>query len=158
LTPYRVFCRGICQICMRSSAGVVERTDFHFGLRKIHRQSWCQRTMVNCRTFATESRPSHSLVNERRQTHTRRVIDPPNLTPPLRLPRLLPAQNQILRSDRRRQARIQIAVPHSVGKQTSHRGRCWPHVRIMPDSAADRRRYLSTTPCCPFFRATGTAL
>lgn len=79
---------------------------------------------------------------------------PPRLDSPLDVPRKLPAENQILRSDRRRRAKEQHAEPHNVGKKTDDRSHHWPHVRIMPDSAADRRRLLGTSSRRQFLRAT----
>lgn len=86
--------------------------------------------------------------------HTRHVVNPPRLDSPFDVPRKLPAEHQNLRSDRRRRAKGQHAEPHNVGKKTDDCSRRRPHVRIMTDSAADRRRFLSATPCRQSSRGT----
>ena len=65
---------------MRSSAGMAGRPARHFSRQKIRQPSRCQRTMVDGRTFTTDSRQSHSLVNSARLTRvawsTRRGLTP----------------------------------------------------------------------------------
>jgi hypothetical protein len=65
-------------------------------------------------------------------------------------------RSQILRSDRRRRAKEQHAEPHNVGNKTDDRSKHRPHVRIMPDSAADRRNFLGASPRRQFLRATNS--